>query len=232
MAIPTDSDLVELSTHSFFEGFSPAELRPLISGAVIKRYKHRDFLFFAGQAAECFSLILDGAVKLIRPTPKGDDVIVHFALKGDPIAVVLMNLPDGATYPVSAKSMGPSRMLTIPKSTYQRVWRTNVPLQDRINTIVFQRMNLLHEDKSSFSSPLRVRLAKLLIRHLEQSDMDQPMKMSLSLTRQELADSLGVAVESVIRTMRDWVEDGTVSPRDAEGREYIDLKRLLENLEV
>jgi CRP-like cAMP-binding protein len=141
----------------------------------------------------------------------------------------MMNHESQSIYPVSAKSMGPVRVVCLSKETFQKHWKNNLLIQGRLNSLLYQRMVLIQDDKALFSSPLKVRVANLLLRHLDQSEVQSPQTPSIILTRQEIADSLGVAVESVIRLMRDWISDGTIE-RDEELRlETINVPKLLEH---
>jgi CRP-like cAMP-binding protein len=92
-------------------------------------------------------------------------------------------------------------------------------------------MNNIQDDKTMSTSPLRVRIANLLMRHLDQESDNSNQSMSLILTRQEIADALGVAVESVIRSMKVWQGDGTIYRLAEKGPENINVEKLLKNLE-
>lgn len=92
-------------------------------------------------------------------------------------------------------------------------------------------MKLIQDDRTMATSPLRVRVANFLMRHLDkEADSDSNQPLAIDLTRQEIADALGVAVESVIRVMRRWQNDGTINRTCEKGPELIDIKKLLSNL--
>lgn len=225
-----DRDIEKIAQFQIFEGLRRETINNALTNAWIKNLKHREYIYRAGDAAQSFCLVLDGAIKLIRHSPRGEDIIMHFALQGELVGALLMNQRDQNTYPISAKSMGVTRVLSIPKEIYRLYWQTQVDLQSKLNVILYKRMSNIQDDKTMSTSPLRVRMANLLMRHLDRDDdksVGQPL--SISLTRQEIADSLGVAVESVIRIMREWQDDGTIHKSSPKGPELIDIKKLLFN---
>lgn len=224
-------DFEKIRKFQIFEKMSSEFLEKALANGRIKNLKHREYIYRAGDVAQSFCLILEGAIKLIRHSPRGEDIIMHFALEGDLVGALLMNQYEQKVYPVSAKSMGPTRVLCIPKETYKLYWQTNVEIQNKLNAILYRRMNCIQDDKTMSTSPLRVRMANLLMRHLDKDENVTKQALSISLTRQEIADSLGVAVESVIRIMREWQEDGTINKSQEKGPELIDIKRLLANLD-
>jgi CRP-like cAMP-binding protein len=138
-----------------------------------------------------------------------------------------MNQGPGAVYPISAKSMGQTRVLRMPKSLFRSYWQTDALVQSRMNGLLYQRMSTIQDDKTMSTSPLRVRIAHLLLRHLDQESEFVSQNLSLNLTRQEIADALGVAVESVIRAMREWVEDGTITRSADTKLERINIQKLV-----
>lgn len=206
--------LPELKAVSLFDGFSDPEKKDLLVGAMIKNFKHRELLYQAGLPIDSFSIVLHGAFKLVKPTFRGDDVIIHFATPGDAIGAVIMNKPQVQVYPITAKAMGPSQSLCIPRQTYINSWSENVQIQKRINAMLFARMSLMQEDKASNKSPLAQRISGLLVNLLERNETEDVQKIPIPLTRQEIADSLGVTVESVIRVMSQWDQQGVIKTQD------------------
>ncbi|HRO68558.1 MAG TPA: Crp/Fnr family transcriptional regulator [Pseudobdellovibrionaceae bacterium] len=215
MASPNSTEYLyrEIAELPLFEGMSKESVLEVLAGGSLRLHKHREILYHAGDEAGSFSLVLNGAYKLIRPTPRGDDLIVYFATPGDVIGALVMG-KSGSSYPVTAKAMGPSRCYVIPKSTFQKSWAGNALLQQRLNSFLYSRMSLIQDEKTMARAPLPQRVAALLLQLLERSSRENEQILPLPLTRQEIADSLGVAVESVIRIMSDWSHHGIIRTND------------------
>lgn len=231
MSSLSPSDIDEVSSFELFEGFNKPLIERALLGGVIKQYKHREYVYRAGDLAQSFCLVIDGAIKLIRHSPRGEDIIMHFITKGDAVGALLMNQGENFIFPISAKSMGPTRVICLPKSTFKQYWQTDIKIQTRLNSLLYRRLNNIQDDKTMSTSALRVRIANLLLRHLDQESENLNQSLSLNLTRQEMADALGVAVESVIRVIRDWQDDGTVFRLVEKGPEIINIEKLLKNFE-
>lgn len=224
-------DLTQLKTFQLFQSLDSRQLESMILGSCVKYLKHRDYFFREGDAVKDFCIILEGAIKLLRHSPRGEDIIMHFALKGDVVGALLMNQKEGAIYPISAKAMGSTRILCIPKSTFRQHW-LDATIQSRLNSLLYQRMNSIQDDKTMSTSPLKVRVSNLLLKHLDHSSDEINQTLSIKLTRQEIADALGVAVESVIRTMREMYSEGTINKASDKSDEVINIEKLLKNLEL
>ncbi|MCC6278923.1 MAG: Crp/Fnr family transcriptional regulator [Oligoflexia bacterium] len=225
------SDLERIFHFPLFDGISKDQILRLLENSLVKTLKHREYLFRAGDDAGSFSLVLEGAVKLIRHSPKGEDIIMHFALQGDLVGALVMSQVGPSIFPISAKSMGPTRLINIPRATYNAYWQSHLTIQKKINAILYRRMNLIQDDKTMSTSPLRVRIANLLMRHVDNVCAPGDQQLTIKLTRQEIADSLGVAVESVIRIMSEWQANGTIKKSPIKGLEKIDIDKLHANLE-
>lgn len=227
MSIPTIKDIQKVSALELFQGSSDSEVNASIKGSLIKQLKHRQILYAAGDRAERFCIVIEGALKLVRPTPRGDDVIVHFATPGDVVGGLLMNQNNNTSiYPITAKAMGPSVVLCIPRSTYTEHWAPNAKLQMRMQSLLYQRMSRIQDEKTLYRSPLQQRIAALLISLWDKEAESESNLLSIPLTRQEIADTLGVAVESVIRVMSEWNQSGIIKSNEKH-LEIVNLEYLL-----
>lgn len=145
--------------------------------------------------------------------PRWEDVIMHFSTAGDVIAAFVMSKP-GATYPVSAISMGASRFLKIPRANYVEHWAKNHHLVFRIQSLISTRMGILQDQKVLARAPLAQKIAALLMNLLEKNHDEDALTLPLPLTRREIADALGSSVESVIRVMSDWSKQNFIQTTD------------------
>lgn len=199
----------EISQLPLFAGKSTADLTALLDGAEQRPLKHRDTLYSAGDTALSFALVVRGALKLVRSTPEGHDVIVFFATPGNIIAGLLMPNPQ-SVYPISAIAMGPATVLKIPRNTYVRAWMQDLEIQKRLNGMFFNRMTLMHDQKAMAKARLSQKIAVQLVSLLDRSTASHDMVIPIPITRQEIADSVGASVESVIRVMSDWSQAGMI----------------------
>jgi CRP/FNR family transcriptional regulator len=202
-----------LGAFPLFQGIEEGEWPALLEGHRFRNLPHHQTLYTAGENAETFSFVLTGAFKLVRPTPRGEDAIVYFATPGDVIGGLVMLKPAG-TFPVSAIALGPSTVLVLPRSTYANGWARNAKVQLKLNSALYSRMSVLQEDKANAKLSLQKRIASFLLSLLSKQPAGSGKRLSIPLTRQEIADSVGSSVESVIRTMSEMSQNGLIHTED------------------
>lgn len=217
----------KLKALEIFAGLADSDIAQLIEGADEKSLKHRASLYKAGNEAHFFALILEGAVKLVKPSPSGDDVIVLFATPGDVVGALIM-AQEKSAYPVSVIALGPTLVLEIPRRTFMKSWQKNPDVMRRVNTLIYSRMADLHEQKSLTKAPLQRKIARQLVSLIERCGEDAGTILPIPLTRQEIADSVGATVESVIRIMSNWAQLGIVRTSG----QHIEILKMDKVLEI
>ncbi len=205
--------LHELMRFPLFQGFSHAQLSTLCAGGEVRVNRHRDVLYEYGEKALFFGIVLSGAYKLSRTGPSGEDSVIHFCGPGDILAALVMPQPQ-PVYPVTARAMGPSRALLLRREIYLQHWLSNPILIARVQGLLSSRMSRFQSLKAMQRAPLSSKVAALLLQLVSQEKGDQNLEIPLPLTRKEIADSLGVTVESVIRVMSEWAKKGHIQSSD------------------
>ncbi len=206
-------DLTKVAKFSAFLGFPVDEIEGLFAGATIQNLKHRECAYVAGDTAQSFALLLEGALKLVKSLPSGEDVILSFVTPGEFVALLLMSR-EISTYPVSVISMGESRVIKIPKRTYAEVWTKNPTMIQRVNNLIFARVAELQQNKLMEKASLPQRIARQLVSLVERFGNGNGTNLPMPLTRQEIADAVGASVESVIRVMSQWSQQGVLHTED------------------
>lgn len=202
-----------LHTYPLFQDVSSENLSQLVEGHRFKNVRHHETLFVAGEEASQFAIVLTGAFKLVRPTPRGEDAIMYFATPGDVIGGLVMLKP-GARFPISAISLGPSTALLLPRATYQKAWVRSSSVQAKLNSMLYTRMSVLQDEKANAKLNLQQRIAVLLMKLMDQYSGSEESKLPIPLTRQEIADSVGATVEAVIRSMSELSQKGIIRTED------------------
>ncbi len=191
-----------------FQHIDPKTYSLMIDGAKLIETKHRDQLFNADDSASHFAIVLTGGFKLVRPTVDGDSIIMQFASPGDIIGILLMNNRD-SRYPVTSISMGRSSVYKIPCETYRNNWLGNTIIQTKLNSVLATWVSRMQADKGMVKSSLPEKIADLLLRFTTVHSATL-IEVPIPLTRQEIADSVGASVESVIRVMSEWNQSGVI----------------------
>ncbi len=225
----TDRDYKTIAHFPLFEGLTQNEMKGLLVGSRIRTHNHRGTLYEIGGQATTFAIVVEGAYKLVKPTAKGDDFIMYFATPGDAIGGLLMGQNRDAAYPITVKAIGCSRVCIIPKTTFQNTWKSNAQILLRLNSLLYSRMGIMQDEKALSRAPLVQRVAWFLLKMLERKGEEcTDQVIPLPLTRQEIADHLGVTVESVIRIMSQWSQAGIVTSADR----YLEISRVDQLIEI
>ncbi len=208
------SALVEIKKFELFKDFDESTVQQLCENANIKVHAHKQIVFNFGEPATHFGVVLSGAYKLTRISPVGEESVIHFSSPGDVVAALVMTKKN-TPYPVTVKSMGPARMLVIHQDTYLNYWIKNPMLIIKIQSLFSTRMARLQNHKVMQRAPMASKVASLLLQlAADDTKTEGQLEVPLPLTRKEIADSLGVTVESVIRVMSDWAKHGYISTTD------------------
>ncbi len=176
----------------------------------VERNEH---LFHGGQSLKSVTVIRSGSVKAYQVSQEGDEIVSGFYLPGEIIG--LDALASGA-HPGSAMALEDSRTCEIPLKDFVRM------LQDspRLNSVI---LNLLSEEMAETRELLlivgrldaRTRVALFLLsmsRRLARRSQD-PDQFRLTMDRRDIANYLGLTIETVSRTLSAMQRENVIEVR-------------------
>ncbi|HLN55772.1 MAG TPA: Crp/Fnr family transcriptional regulator [Bacteroidales bacterium] len=198
-----------LESGSLFCHLTPDETQMLNYQKDFRQYKRGDILYQEGSRISGFYCINDGIIKVFKTGFDGKEQIIRFAKKGDFIAYrsVLSNEPACT----SAKVIEDCKVCFIPSEILIQLSKVN-------STFALELLKLAcHElgEANSFITDIaqktvRERLAEILILLVQEFGLDENKFLRISLTREELANIVGTATESVIRLLSEFKADKMV----------------------
>jgi CRP-like cAMP-binding protein len=194
-----------------FQNLSAEErerLRPL---ALIRSFEPGERLFGEGDPAEQLHFILAGRFKIVKGAADGKEIILEILGPGDPIGVVAV-----------------LEGLTLPAEQFFALMAANPRLVRGLLVGLTRRLMELTRRLADRSSRADVRLARLFLTLSERMgrQVDERVRLvPVSLSRQEIADLVGITQETVIRIMSRWGKDGIVTT-DRDGFRITDPERL------
>lgn len=175
----------------------------LKEGATETRYEKGQYIFKEGDPAESFHVLVSGAVKCVKSSPEGRDAVLKVLLPGD-LFCCEAAVFDGAPHPGCAQPMGPVTVLKIPKRVYFRLLKENPEAAFEIIKYLGHRLSEAQETAKAFALERADQcIASLLIKLAERlgTHTDQGVLLDIRLTRQDVADMTGLALETTIRTI-------------------------------
>ncbi len=168
-------------------------------------------IYYEGDPARRIYEVLEGAVMLYKLLPDGRRQVVTILRPKD-----IFGYPDDNLHDCSAESLTPATIRSMDRGQVE----TREDLQFHINRNLLRQLNSLHEQtvllgrKSAFE-----RVASFLMRFVPnrggtgctgpQADQDD-WNIVLSMTRQEIADFLGLTIETVSRILSDMKRRGLI----------------------
>jgi CRP/FNR family transcriptional regulator, anaerobic regulatory protein len=192
----------------FAAALDRAELRELDHLGRHVHFAPRETVFAQEELATFFYNLREGVLRLYKLLPDGRRRIVGFAMPGD-----FLGMATSARHSFSADAVGPVAVSRFSKTSFTRFLADKPHLLRRINELVVRELSqsqdhmvLLgrrsaEEKIASFLIGWRDRLARL---------GDATNAVPLPMGRQDIADFLGLTIETVSRTSTKLERDGVI----------------------
>jgi len=179
----------------------------------VRRHSHMidmvegESLFFQGDDAVSFYLVLSGRIKLYRVSPEGKEKVVEIMETGATFAEALMFM-DQPHYPVTAAALAPSRVIGINSKDFKSMLRESVDTCFQLlGTMCFRLRGLIHEIDALSLDTGTVRTVSYLLRNAP-ADHDS---FELQVAKSVIASRLSVKPETFSRILKNLHEQGIVS---------------------
>lgn len=203
-------------SNSFFGQFSPEEVQRLNLNKTCQFYKKNQTIFVDGSLPRGVFCINQGKVKVYALGDEGKEQIVHIAKAGEVIGFRAML--SGEPYKLSATTLEDSNVCFVSKEDFLNMLDTSASLRNSL----IQELSKELGERAIFITNLaqktvRERLAySLLI--LADIYGEEP----INLSREDLANFVGTATETLIRLLKDFREEGLI---DTQTRKIFILKK-------
>ncbi len=217
-------DKCALETGSIFKHLTPEEVEMINFQKDFRQFKRGDILYNEGNRISGFYCIQSGIIKVYKTGFDGKEQIIRFAKAGEIIAYRSVLSNEVAC--TSAKVIEDCKVCFIPSEILVLLIKTN-------SNFALELMKLAcHElgEANSFITDIaqktvKERLAEILLLLVHDFGLDGQNFLRISLTREELANIIGTATESVIRLLSEFKTDKLV---DLNGRKIkiLDIKGL------
>ncbi len=183
----------------------------------------RTVLFEQGTAADFVFSVSEGTIRLFRLLPDGRRQIIGFAIKGDFLGTAMAERHEYA-----AEAVDTIKVCRIPRPAFQAMLDENPRLLKKLHEIAGREIHTsqdqivllgrknAEERVAAFLLGYRERLARILTLSVH---------IPLPMSRQDIADYLGLTIETVSRTISKLARDKllVVVP---DGIRILDLERL------
>ena len=190
-------------------------------------YKKGEILYKEGNRLTGVYCIISGVIKVYKTGSEGRDQIIKFTKSGDIIGYRSVLSDEPAC--TSAKVLEDAVLCFVPTETLNHIIATNINFTKDLLLIACKEL----DEANSFITDIaqksvRERLAEVLILLKNEFGIDNTNTLKIVLTREELANIIGTATESVIRLLSEFKQDHLI---DLEGRK-IKLLNLQELIKI
>jgi len=203
------------------------DMKSLTAGMTEVHYKKGEYIFKEGDPTEYFHVLTSGTVKCVKSSPGGKEAVLKVLAPGD-LFCCEAAVFDGKPHPGCALPMGPVTVLKIRKQAYFKLLRESPEAALEIIKYLGNRLNEAQETaKTNALERADQRIASLLSKLAERMGKETPhgLLLDIHLTRQDLADMAGLALETTIRTISALTRKGLLG-KSGRGLVIKDLKRL------
>lgn len=190
-------------------------------------YKKGQTLFYEGTRPMGVFCINHGKVKVYKMGSNGKEQILFIAKPGDFLGY--RSLLSEEFYGASATVLEQAAICFIPKSDFLSILNRNPAFFQKLMKAVCQELGVMEEKLAQLAQKsVRERLAATIIMLKETYGMEGEGSdvIDIALSREDLANIVGTATETVIRLLSDFKSDGLIALKGKK-IQVIDTKRLI-----
>lgn len=185
------------------------ELKNLSKNRRVMIYNHKETIFREDDSANNLYYIIDGKVKCFRSDNYGKEYVHEIYKKGDFLGH--LGLIKEYLYGETAITMETTQVAVIPKKDFLDLIYKNRDVA--ANFIKILSNNVIDREKRLLQlayAPIRERLADTLLKLIDESSTNEESETKFVVSRSDLANMVGAAKESLIRTLSELKSEGLV----------------------
>ncbi|MFD0915417.1 Crp/Fnr family transcriptional regulator [Pseudahrensia aquimaris] len=194
-----------------FAGITDADLKLLLEPAKSIRVKKGDHVFEQGEEAGSFFLLLDGAVRVVKITPIGEQIIARFIAPGELLGIALAL--GFSQYPANAVAAADCVILEWPNSIWAETIAKFPTFSTNTYKIVGARLQETQERIVEMATErVEQRVANALVKLSKQigRKTDDGLLIDFPISRQDISEMTGTTLHTVSRLLSRWEQDGIV----------------------
>ncbi|MBN1820740.1 MAG: Crp/Fnr family transcriptional regulator [Prolixibacteraceae bacterium] len=205
---PTEEEM-DLSGFQLFKKLTEEEYTRLNYDKTCSVYKKGTVLYREGSRLTGFYCITKGIIKVYKTGIDGKEQIIRFAKKGEIIAYRSLLSQELAC--TTAKVIEEAVLCHISYQTLLFLIQSNWQFSHHMLQIVCRELREANDYITDIAQKtVRERLAEVLLLLKENFELDNQNTLQISLTREELANIVGTATESVIRLLSEFKQDNLI----------------------
>lgn len=171
-----------------------------------QQFDRNETIFNQDDTAENVYRILSGTVRLCRYMPDGRRYIVDFLMPGD-----LMGFVESPDQPVSAEAVTEVTLIAYPRVCFDRMAQENAAVRSQLLWHISSNLLTAHQHLFVLGcQKAKERVASFLLRLADRMDVIESERLDISMSRQDIADHLGLTIETISRMLAALRSDGSI----------------------
>jgi len=205
-----------LAGNPFLQALPAAERAVMLRQMVQRAYERDEYLFFEGDPADWLLVVGRGRVKMVKQSESGRETILATFGPGQVVGEVGVLVGDA--YPATAQAMEPTVALALNRADYVSLVRRYPDVAWAVICELGRRLQHAHETIRSLAvEKVERRVARVLLRLATTAGERAEggaVRLTVALSRQDVADMAGTVLETAIRTMSKFQKQGLVDTQE------------------
>lgn len=187
----------------------PPDSPALTSGErEIRNFTGKQLLYKEGDRPKALYYVIHGRVKIYKNHQIGKTFITQIAGPGEFIGYV--PILEEAVYPDNAEVMEDAEIMLIPRSEFQQLITGSPPVAGQFIKLMAKHLSEKEEAMVQMAyNSLRKKVVFALLQLLNKNQASAS-KYTLFISREDLANTIGIATESLIRTLAEFKDEGMI----------------------
>jgi len=186
-----------------FQVMKAADRRRLARDMTETQYRKGEFIFREGDPADYFHILKEGSVKCVKSSADGNEITLKVLMPGD-LFCCDAAVFDGGDHPGCAMCLDDVKVWRLNKKAYFDILRRNPDVAVEVIRYLANRLNEAQEKAKVLAlDKAEQRLASLLVDLVRRSSVPEGpgYRLTVRLTREDLANMVGIRTETAIRIM-------------------------------
>jgi len=218
-------ETINLRSFEIFKGLTDTELEQLNQNLVCNTHKRGSIIYNEGSRINGSFIVVSGILKIYKTGFDGKEQIIRFAKEGDLIGFRSIISEELAC--TTAKVIKDAVLCYFPGDVMTAFIKGNSEFAMALMRLSCRELGESNKYLTDIAQKtVRERLAEVLLLLMDTFDLDEDNTLRITLTREELANMVGTATESVIRLLSEFKADNLI---ELNGRKIklLDIPKLI-----
>lgn len=172
----------------------------------VYNYKSKQVLYSHGQRPKKVFYILQGKVKTVKTNQDGKELITHLFGPGDFFGY--SPIIEGKNYSENANILEDANLMVIPREEFMSLISENFQIAKQFLQIIAKNSSQTEEQLVNLAyNSLRRKVSFVLLQIFDKFKTEHTGNEMAYISRENLAQVVGIAKESLIRTLSDFKEE-------------------------